>query len=63
MCLFWGVIPLSDVTVDGSGTTINAVTQWGCANDVLASGDYVVLIAGLGLHVGSHNQVIVHRVE
>lgn len=63
MCLFWGVIPLSDVTVDGSGTTIEAVTEWGCANGALVSGDYVVLIGGLGLHVGSHNQVIVHRVE
>jgi pyruvate kinase len=63
MCLFWGVIPLSDVTVDGSGTTIDAVTEWGCDSGVLTKGDYVVLIAGLGLHVGSHNQVIVHRAE
>ncbi len=63
MCLYWGVIPLRDVTVDDSGTTIDAVTAWGCANGTLTSGDYVVLIAGLGLDAGSHNQVTVHRVE
>ncbi len=63
MCLYWGVIPIGDVTVETTGTTIETVTRWGCEQGLLTQGDYVVLVAGLGLHVGSHNQVLVHRVE
>jgi pyruvate kinase len=63
MCLYWGVIPLGSVTTESTGTTLDAVTRWGCDCGVLSPGDYVVLVAGLGLHVGSHNQVIVHQVE
>ncbi len=63
MCLYWGVIPLGEVTPDDNNTTLAAATEWGRDAGVLGPGDYVVLVGGLGLHVGSHNQVIVHRVE
>jgi pyruvate kinase len=63
MCLYWGVIPLADVVADNNTSALAAVTRWGREASVLVAGDYVVLVAGLGLHVGSHNQVIVHQVE
>ncbi len=63
MCLYWGVIPLGEVTAEDTGTTLAGVTAWGREAGVLTTGDYVVLVAGLGLHVGSHNQVLVHRVD
>ena len=62
MCLYWGVIPLGDVPADDSDATLEAVADWGLQNGVLAGGDYLVLVAGLGLQAGSHNQVLVHRV-
>lgn len=63
MCLYWGVIPLGDVYAENNNSTLASVSRWGREAGVLAPGDYVVLVAGLGLHVGSHNQVIVHQVE
>jgi pyruvate kinase len=63
MCLYWGVIPLSDVPAEDSDALLKAVADWGRVQGVLAAGDYLVLVAGLGLRVGSHNQVLVHRVE
>ncbi len=62
MCLFWGVIPLPNIKSDTSENILEGVTQWGVKREVLASGDYVVMVSGLGLQVGSHNQVMVHRV-
>jgi pyruvate kinase len=62
MCLYWGVIPVSTVPAADSDTTLAALTAWGEAEGILTSGDYLVMVAGLGLEVGSHNQVTVHRV-
>jgi len=63
MCLYWGVIPLEKIPTDSSDATVAAVTKWGQTAGILNQGDYLIVIAGLGLHVGSHNQVLVHRVE
>jgi pyruvate kinase len=62
MCLYWGVIPLADMPVDSTDATADAVLDWGLKSGVLARKDYVVLIAGLGVQEGSHNQVMVRRV-
>ena len=62
MSLYWGVIPLQEVPSEDSESTLAAITRWGCEAGVLAPGDYVVLVAGLGLHTGSHNSVMVHLV-
>jgi pyruvate kinase len=62
MCLYWGVIPLADMPVDSTDATADAVLAWGLKSGVLARKDYVVLIAGLGVQEGSHNQVMVRRV-
>ncbi len=62
MCLYWGVIPLADIPTASSQQMLDAVTAWGLHDGSLESGDHVVLVAGIGLHGGSHNQVMVHRV-
>ncbi len=62
MCLYWGVIPLEKVTTESTDATLAAISKWGVDAGVLHTGDYMIVIAGLGLHVGSHNQVMVHRV-
>ncbi|MBI3839718.1 MAG: pyruvate kinase [Planctomycetia bacterium] len=62
MCLYWGVIPLGDMPTLSSQQMLDAVTNWGLRDGSLESGDHVVLVAGIGLNGGSHNQVVVHRV-
>ena len=62
MCLYWGVIPLADIPTGSSQRMLDAVTVWAQREGWLESGDHVVLVAGIGLHGGSHNQVAVHRV-
>ena len=62
MCLYWGVIPLEDVPTGSSQQMLDAVTAWGRRDGTLDVGDHIVLVAGIGLHGGSHNQVVVHRV-
>jgi pyruvate kinase len=62
MCLYWGVIPLSDISTAGSQEMLAAASDWALATGALAAGDHIVMVAGTGLDVGSHNQVVVHRV-
>ena len=62
MCLDWGVIPLLGIPTETNTAILEAVSSWGMQAGMLASGDYVVLVAGTGLQAGSHNGVLVHRV-
>jgi pyruvate kinase len=62
MCLYWGVIPLAGIPTGSNQQMLDAVTAWGLQDGALESGDHVVLVAGTGLHGGSHNLVMVHRV-
>jgi pyruvate kinase len=62
MCLYWGVIPLADVSTDSSQQMLDAVTAWGLRDGSLHAGDHIVLVAGIGVHGRAHNQVMVHRV-
>ncbi len=62
MCLYWGVIPLAGVPTATDQEMLDAVTTWGLSQGVLARGDEVVLVGGIGSRGGSHNQVVVHHV-
>jgi pyruvate kinase len=62
MCLYWGVIPLPGISTESAAEMLDAVTAWGLAESTLHPGDHVVLVAGIGLHGASHNEVKVHRV-
>jgi pyruvate kinase len=62
MCLYWGVIPLVGIPTGSNQQMLDAVTAWGLQDGSLESGDHVVLVAGVGLHGGSHDLVVVHRV-
>jgi pyruvate kinase len=63
MCLDWGVIPLVDIPTESNSAILDAVSSWGMQAGMLASGDYVVLVAGRGLQAASHNGVVVHRIK
>lgn len=62
MCLYWGVIPLAGAPVDDLAATKTYVHQWATKAGLLATGDFVVLVAGTGVASGSHNLVEVHHV-
>ena len=62
MTLLWGVIPLATAPVANSGELLDYVVRWGLQDHSLQSGDYLVLVAGVGLGSGAHNMVRVHKV-
>ena len=39
------------------------MTDWGKHNGLLHAGDPIVLIAGTGTRVATHNMIVVHEVE
>lgn len=63
MCLYWGVFPLANAPIANSSDLLAYVTRYGLANGYLQPRDWIVLVSGTGLTVGSHNTVMVHRVE
>jgi pyruvate kinase len=62
MCLYWGVIPIPHIPIASHEQMLAGVSSWGLKAGLLSKGDHVVLVAGIGLHGGSHNVVVVHRV-
>lgn len=62
MSLFWGIEPVVGAPVGGSELR-EFVDQWGLENNVLQSGDLVVLMASGDFHSGAHNQILVHEVS
>ena len=64
MCLYWGVIPLASAPLSDSPRPGRASsTAWGKQNGLLSSGDRIVLIAGTGTAITTHNMIVVHEVE
>jgi len=62
MCLYWGVIPLTGVPTKNNLDMLDSVTLWAREAELVKRGDHLVMIAGIGLNGGSHDQVVVHRV-
>ena len=62
MALFWGIEPV-DGAPQGSAELGQFISQWGKDNNVLKSGDFVVLMASADLPIGAHNGVVVHQVS
>jgi pyruvate kinase len=62
MCLYWGVIPLSSAPVNDSRTLVAFVSVWGKQHGLLSLGDRIVLIAGTGTAITTHNLIVVHEV-
>ena len=61
MALFWGIEPL-DGAPHGSAEFGLFISQWGKENELLESGDFIVLMASADLPIGAHNGVVVHQV-
>ena len=62
MCLYWNVIPLTSAPMTDSHELLRFMENWGQADGCLSAGDYIVLVAGIGLASKGHNMVRVHEV-
>ena len=62
MSLYWNVIPLVGAPMTDSIQLLEFVEDWGQREGSLSPGDFVVLVAGLGLASRGHNMVRVHEV-
>lgn len=63
MCLYWGVIPVAGAPSETSGRLIEWIVQRGLAARLLAPGDRIVLITGVGAAPSRHNAIVVHQVS
>jgi len=63
MCLYWGVIPLQGAPTSDSIHLLEYLEAWGLKDGCLASGNRIVLVAGIGLASQGHNMVRVHEVS
>ncbi|MCH8828093.1 MAG: pyruvate kinase [Planctomycetes bacterium] len=64
MCLYWGVTPLETNAVHGSTQElIRFVVNWGREQNVLASGNRIVVVAGSDWSAEGHDLMLVHAVE
>jgi pyruvate kinase len=62
MALYWGVTPLAHVATRDINQLLERVSSWGLDEGRLASGDRILLVAGIGFGTGGHNMALVHEV-
>jgi pyruvate kinase len=62
MALYWGVTPLAHVATRDINQLLERVSSWGLNEGRLASGDRILLVAGIGFGTGGHNMALVHEV-
>jgi pyruvate kinase len=63
MCLHWGVTPLAAPHFRDSGQLLEHVTDWAKTQNLVASGDRVVVIASTHWTATGHNMIGVHGVR
>lgn len=63
MCLFWGIMPHFVERMEDPQELFERVKQWGCARNLLETGDHVVFVTGTGIVDNTHNQVVVHSIH
>lgn len=61
MCLYWGVVPLTDAPTHHRSELLEYVVARGRERGYLVAGDRIVLITGTGLVSSAHNMVVVHE--
>ena len=62
MCLYWGVIPLSNIPVGDSAALLKYIEELGCDTGLLHPGDRIVMVSGTGLATTRHNMIVVTEI-
>ncbi len=63
MALYWGVTPLLIPELFDTGQVLSFADEWCRRNDLIDSGDRVVIVRDLMASDSSHNAILVHEVE
>ena len=63
LCLFWGIIPLGGMPLDGGVQLRTAVEQWGREAGILATDDYIVFVTSSTFGPIGHDELFVHQIE
>jgi pyruvate kinase len=63
MALFWGVTPLFIPQLFETGQVLAWADEWCRSNDLIDSGDRVVIVRGVIPNNPNHNALLVHEVE
>ena len=63
LCLFWGIVPLGGMPLDGGVQLRMAVEQWGRAAGVLKTDDYIVFVTSSTFGTLGHDELFVHQIE
>ncbi|MGW8256125.1 MAG: pyruvate kinase [Thermoguttaceae bacterium] len=62
MCLYWGVFPLAGAPVQHKAELLEYITRLGKEQNILKTGDRIVLLTGSGLNASAHNAIVVHKI-
>jgi pyruvate kinase len=63
MCLYWGVIPLSEAPVHNGIQLRRFIDNWGIETGYLDVDDRIVFVTGGGIMQAAEYMVVVHKVE
>jgi pyruvate kinase len=63
LCLFWGIIPVIDMPLDGGAVLRTAIEQWGRENELLETDDYIVFVTSSTYGPLGHDELFVHQIE
>ena len=63
LCLFWGIIPLGGMPLDGGTELRAAVEKWGRDAGILEMDDFVVFVTSSTFGSLGHDELFVHQIE
>ena len=63
LCLFWGIIPVIGMPLDGGVALRTAIEEWGRANGLLETDDYIVFVTSSTYGPLGHDELFVHQIE
>jgi len=63
LCLFWGIIPVICMPLDGGAALRTAIEEWGREHGLLETDDYIVFVTSSTYGPLGHDELFVHQIE
>jgi pyruvate kinase len=63
LCLFWGIIPVIGMPLDGGAALRTAIEEWGREHGILETDDYIVFVTSSTYGPLGHDELFVHQIE
>lgn len=61
-CLWWGVYPFAVASVENEGAIAEAIMNWNALNNVLESGERVVVVSDRRAYPAGHDSILVQEI-